>query len=415
MTTTQLSTRKPALRPPRLLSLLTVQATSGLPAAAGLLSIVVALLTGLLFDSSGLQSGWADPLNLALTAILYLAPVAVGSGAVEASALRRSGLLQLAGTSSVGRRKALLLVYAACVGWQWLAFLALTALSVLRSDTNGAFSGADLLLPASAMAMLAATSALGVVLGSRFTNHLLPPGLAIAVFLGLYAPTFANGRFATLSYFYPSTYYQPFLQPHIRLLSLQIISLLLLVLACVGAMFGKPRGQFVALLAGLAIVPVFLALGSTNPDPVQYRSAPDNPLCKTAEGLHLCVWPDSKESLDPGLAALVDVAAHARPFLEVPIEYQQPGLKLDAATIQLPGNPRSSQELALVAVRAVIPPLACSGPEATDAYFDLSDWLSARLSPGAGYSEHIEEAVRLPASQQKSWVTERVAALHTCR
>ncbi|GAB3993406.1 hypothetical protein [Nocardioides marmoraquaticus] len=68
----------------------------------GWVSCVSAFALATTPDTSSLLPGLADPLNLALTSVVYLAPLAAGGAALNAASLRNGGMTLVASSSQRG-------------------------------------------------------------------------------------------------------------------------------------------------------------------------------------------------------------------------------------------------------------------------------------------------------------------------
>ncbi len=251
-------------------ALLAVHASSGVPFMAGLFSAAVALAVGVLFDAS-IGGLWADALNLPLTAAGYLVPIAAGSAATAAGALARTGVLALAATAPDGRRRAVLLSWCAVVLWQVVSLGVLLVIAPVRLSAAGSLSAPMVLLPASALVLLLAATAVGTVIGTRWPSPVVAPILALAVFVPLYAFIYADGRAAAFAVIFPGTFYQPWFEPHVELVTAQIGLVGSVLLGAGAALLRGRRGAVVGAGAAVCACVALTALLTIEPNPVQLR------------------------------------------------------------------------------------------------------------------------------------------------
>lgn len=406
-----------AVRAPRAwISQIKVHAFTGVPLIAGGLSVAVALLSGLLLDMSSLKRGWADPFNVALVGLIYLAPVAAGAAAAEGRALAQSGLLGTAVNTTSGRRRALMLSWLSVALWQLTAFAGLSLLAILRVGVRGLPSLAVLLLPVSAVTILLAVTTLGTLLGFVVPRRGTAPTMALSIFGLLFALSFATGDLAAFSVVYPSTFYQPWLEPHAALVAGQVALLGSVLLGALAGLLGgrvaRPAGSGAAVLALLATV----ALLRTDPDPVQIRADPGEQACAERNQVMLCVWPESRDALTPGLLSLTQYVEAAGPFLDVPHRYRQPGLRpSSAATVLLPAETQSPAEANLYTSLAVLAAYDCQEGPGARAAADLYTWMVARVDrTGADTTSPGYRVATQEMAQQQMWVDQQLAAISAC-
>lgn len=395
---------------------LKVSAFTGVPLIAGGLSVTVALLTSLLLDMSSLKRGWADPLNVALVGLIYLAPVAAGAAAAQGHALARAGLLGAVVNSTAGRRRALLLAWVSVAFWQLTAFAALALIAAVRVGTQGFPSRAVLLLPLSATTILLSVTALGTLLGFSVPRRATAPTAALTVFALLFTLSFSSGRSAAFSVVYPSTFYQPWLEPHAALVAGQVILVATMLLGALAGLSGGRLARPTALGAAVLALLATVALLHTDPDPVQVRTDPGTRACATQNDVTLCVWPESRKALAPGLQSLSQYVEAARPFLPVSLQYRQPGLRPSSATtVLLPSETRSPSEANLYTSLAVLSPYDCREGPGAQAAADLYTWMVARVDrTGADTTSPGYRVAAQPAFQQQVWVDQQLTSIRAC-
>lgn len=256
-------------------------------------------------STDGLLPGWADPLNLVLTACLYLGPLAAGAAALQVSLQHASGMLELAGTTPRGKVSAIRVGWLAIAGWQLLALLVLCALILVRSDLSGGFSPAMLLLPLQAALLVSACTAAGVVVARLWPHHLAAPAVAVALFAVLYLNSDPSDG---LRFIYPEISYQIYFEPNPGLLSSTALGLAFAtVVAWTGVAMRWSRLRalgFVvagALLAGSAVTRIH----TDGRRPVAIRRPPHSATCHRKDDVRLCTWPSSPtDSIPENLARL---------------------------------------------------------------------------------------------------------------
>lgn len=391
---------------------LAAQLRSGVPATAGAVSVAVCVAIALLAELRFLP-GLADPLNFNLTTLAYLGPIACGAAALHARSLVNRGVCLIASSTPAGWQGAITLGWLAILCWQLAALLLGLALTLLQSDLSGPKTAPMLLLPMLASSALIPLTLLGTVVGRKFPFRGTAPILAVVVFVLIYALSFMTNRAAVLSVIYPAVYYQIFLEPNVALLIGQVVAIGGLSLLMMAQLSRHTFPIAVVALVGLALGGVRLA--TVDPKPVQVRDPPKVVACANKHGIELCVWPEQRASLDPGLYALSRVGDAANGFIPIHRRYSQPGLgKTSSSTYLVPESDAESEEFLFLAVRAAAPALACSSPKAEDSWFAIVSWLEARASGMTDAPPEIMAVTRLPESQQRSWLQERIQSITAC-
>ena len=378
-------------------------------------SCALALGLGLTLDTSALLPGVADPFNLSLTAVAYLAPLAAGGSAMATSALTASGLLVVAGSAPRGRIGALAVAHLASLAWHLLAFVVLTVSLCLRSDLTGAVTGTMFLLPLTAVSTVAVAGAVGALCGLRVPSLLAPPAAAVLVFAWIFVGSYLPQPARAVAPIFPEVYYQVFLEPNGALLT----SLVAFGAAfCLGVLTLLYEGRRVVVAVGglgvllLAVV----AFPRSDTSPVELRSAPRQPACVESDATTLCGWPESAGRLPSALDALVRVRDAASPVLATSDTYREPGLPGRLGTLfQIPLMAGDDAEF--FAALAVTPGNSCQPLDspAAIAAGELNGWVQARVDPDAISDPEIRAVVESPQDQQRAWVESRVAMTEACR
>lgn len=378
-------------------------------------SCVLALGLGLTLDTSALLPGFADPLNLSLTAIAYMAPLAAGGSAMATSAIAQSGFLVVAGSSPRGRIGALAVANLASLTWHLLAYAVLVVVLCVRSDLSGAATATMVLLPLTAATTVAVAASVGALCGLRIPSLLAPPAAATLVFAWIFIGSYLPPPARAASPIFPEVYYQVFLEPNGALLA----SLVLFGVAfCIGALAVVVETRRVAASTsaiGVLVLAVVVFPGS-DPSAVELRAAPNKPDCVVSRGTTLCGWPESAARLRSALDALVRVRAAVSPVLSTPAMYREPGLPDRYGTLfQIPLI--AGDDPTFFAALAVTPGNGCQPLDSAAAVAagELNGWVQARVDSNAINDRQINAIVNSPDRAQRAWVESRVAATEACR
>lgn len=398
-------------------------AKTGIPRAFGVLQLLVGLLAAATTDVSGFLPGVADPFNVLLTAMIYLAPLAAATGAAHAGVFQRSGMGAVAAVTVGGTHAAAILNWAGAAVWSLITYLGMLTVVCLRAEVTGSTTPAMFTLVVLAVTLLLAMAAIGTAVATVRPHPLMAPTLAITSFVGLYVVSYATGPWAVLSPTSPGTTYQPYFEPRTALVLTQAAAL---AGAAVTAWAAVHRGlrRILHVASGTAMVlvaavglwhqapphPDLVAIGLGPDAPVQPRTPPEDPACGSRDGVTLCVWPESAEQLDHSLAALAPIQAAASPYLDVPGRYAQPGVGVPGETYHVPEAGMTDHTF--YAVPAALPD-GCMHRAALQATFDLRAWLSHRLGARVA-TPRIRKAAGLPREEQQAWVDHRLAKLSAC-
>lgn len=394
------------------------EAISGATLGTGLILCVTSLAIALLTDTSGLLPGWADPLNLSLTACLFLGPVAAGGAAVRSHLLATQGMMELAASTTRGRWGVRILTWLGFAAWSSLAYAAFVAVTLIGTDTSGPATPSMFLLPVQAVLFLLFVTGLGVAVGSIVGNPLVGPVLAVTLFVLLSYLDLSDGALGRLSLVYADTFYRYRFEPNAELLA-GIVCLLgagAIMLAVAGH---RNRRLRATILAG-AVVVVGLggaAVATAPAGDVRLRAGSFGE-CASAQDVELCVWSGPGVPVEASLRALERTVAVAGRFFPVPHHFYEPGLNPpsdDARPFDVPppGAPGSASHAAL---QAVIPQ-SCD-KRSVQAADDLTGLVAELLNPGSvdprGPWAAGIDAAHWRAKRQDQWVSARVEVLDTC-
>lgn len=405
----------PALDVRQFARVLMTDATSGAPMVTGLLACAAAIGLGFIVSTEGLLAGWADPLNLCLTATLYLAPIAAGSVAACVGAVVRSRITWLAASSPRGSRAPTIVTWLGALLWQCVALLVFGALTLVRADLDGPATWPMLLLPAQALLLVIACSAVGMATALRFPGPFTAPAVAGVAFVLFYVLALVEGPLSRFSPVYTAIYYQVYLEPNVALLAGLCVALLGVTLLAMTALVSSRRLLAVGLAVGALTFGLGGALAVAAPSsPVQNRSSNTPPVCDSREGVTLCVWPESRQQLRSSLDALVSVRSSVAPFLDVPATFVEPGVRAPRPGSRTYLVPRVTQsDFVARAVTAVVPSRDCDQPS-FQAVGELQAWALERAKPGSFDDPGVSEWATAPVQQQRAWVAERLAIISEC-
>jgi len=399
----------------RLAGVILTDATTGTPLVTGLLACGVALGLGLLTDTGGMLAGWADPMNLTLTAAAFLAPVAAGSANAHATSLVLSGSGDLAATSPRGRSAAYLVSVVSVAAWQVAAYALLAAVVMVRSDSAGAHSPAMLLLGGSALTLILACTGIGAALSIVVPSRVTAPATTLLIFLWVYLFSYAGGPARLLSPIYPEIFYQVYLEPRVRVVGAQILAMAAL-LAGAAAVLAWRRTRVV-----LVVVSVLLVAGATvtglgaGTQATQFRHPPTDPPCRSSHGVRLCVWPESRNRLTEGLQALVSVRGRARRFIELPTDYHEPGLRSGPDSVEYLLPPPGQETFLFDAVLAATPVPACDSSKSLRAVDRIQSWLMSLMSDDATVGDREVRRIRqAPLQEQRAWLADNLRNTRAC-
>ncbi|MEP7026697.1 MAG: hypothetical protein ABJB47_23405, partial [Actinomycetota bacterium] len=205
-----------------------------------------------------------------------------------------------------------------------------------------------------------------------------------------WAPAAGHGWARPLAPVDPDQAYRPFLQPHVRLVWIQVAVLVAIAVLALSVLAGRGRRRGLAGLAGAALLAgAVIALSGTDPAPTEIRAAPADPACATGT-MSVCLWPENADLL-PAARALATAPAAFAPYLPVPVRFSEPGIDRRATAgpgiFVPPPDPGDRLAFQAAALTAIMPP-PCPA-ELADArvamsYGDLVTWAEARVGGQAG-------------------------------
>ena len=356
-------------------------------------------------DTRTFSAGWADPMNLTLTASLYLTPITVASAATTTVLLHRSGVADLARSTSRGVGRAMLLTVTATWLWSLVSLLAFGVAALLgNSSLSPGPSVPIMLLPLQAILLITAGASIGLTVGRLAPSAISPPTACGATFLLLYVLAISDSRFSPV---YPSIFYQIYLEPNTSLLAPILVTLASIAAATATAALTPNR----LLIAALFSV-VLMSLGwwsVVDAKPVQVRTLQSPAACAHEDTVRLCVWPQSRDRLEPSLKALLAIREAAGNVLVTPSDYAEVGVQHSTAAGAY-AVPRQGQAGYIdAAVTAVLPSPACDNPKNLDALFELQGWLLERLDPGSVPAATTIAKADLPT--QQVWVSQHITSV----
>jgi hypothetical protein len=400
------------------------EVTSGAGVVIGLLLLAAGIAAGLTSTPPVTGPSWSGTFNLAQHGLLWLAPLCAGAVARQVQDYRRRGIGKLAASSPRGGAGGALPRVGAVLGWALLAYLVVLGLSVLRTTHHGAPGWPPLLLALLAAAFLVAAAAVGWAVATLTTVHAAAPLLAIALFATVDAGSYGENWAGRLVPLHRDSVYRPFLQPHVRLVWIQVLvfaAIAALALSVPMARQGARRWTGVS--AAIVLAGAIFTLMKTDPDPTEIRGAPADPAC-AGEAITVCLRPENADLLPGSTHALAAAAAALGPYLPVPHRFSEPGIDHRAA--QGPGiyvpPPRADDPLAFqaAAVAAIVPPPCPRQPGTavtTRAYEDLLIWADARVNGLAQVPpyelDRFNRILHQGVPQQQEWVRHHLSAACT--
>jgi hypothetical protein len=397
-----------------------VEMRSGAGLATGLLLIVAALVGGLAMVPPDTGPSWSNAFNLALTGLVFVAPLCAAAVGWLMQDYRLRGIGALAASSNRGPVGGGLPRVSGALVWALLAYLLMLLLFVARTSHRGLPSGAPLLLALLAASFLTACAAIGWVVGTLTVTRVAPPLLAGALFALVSVGSDGDGWPRSLVPVDPYATYRPFLQPHVRLVWAQV-GLLAAVTALALSVLAGRRGarKLTGLTGAVLLAGTVFALSRTDPDPTEIRGAPTNPACTSGAPVMVCLRPENADKLPGSERALATAAAALAPYLAVPSRFSEPGIDRRAAVgpgIYVP-PPRAGDRLAFqaAALAAILPPPCrprAGRPEM--AYGDLLTWAQARVDGPQALPPYalkrVERILGMDPDNQRSWVSHHLAA-----
>lgn len=386
--------------------------TTGLPLVSGVASLLYALGLSLVLPVSQMLPGWADTLNLVVTATLYVAPLGTGLAAFHALHLRRAQILDVASVAARGRSAPIVVALAAIVLWQWAALSAFLLVVSIRADTDGAFTWVMPLIVIPAYLLVLACACVGAAIGVHSRSYLAPPIGTLVVFVAIYAIALSSGPIHNFSPVLSEVFYQVFLEPDPRrigaisvlLLGLALAATLVATASSWGATARRPLAVSVVLAVLVAGVVLSAVFGD---EPVRLRQGGEN-VCASADGIDLCVWAESEQRLDPMVDALSEVRDAVAGAIPVPSSFHELGVEEPgtpgAVQVPMEGDP----DFLIPAILAVVPAAGCETLEAQTASDELVQWIRSAVDP-TNYppNDVVGPVLEAPVNEQQEWAQSR--------
>jgi hypothetical protein len=389
--------------------------------AAGLLSIAVALVAGLVPAPAATGPSWSAAFHQALTGLLGLAPLCAGVVAWQVQDYQRRGIAALAASSPRGAGGGALPRIAAALAWALLGYLVLLVTAIARTTHRGLPGWSPLLLVLLAAAFLVTSAALGWAVGAATTVRAAPPLLAVALFAAVYAGSYGEDWVGRLVPVDRVSVYRPFLQPHARLVWTQVVVLAAVAtLALSVPLAGGLARRWSTLPAALVLTGAVLVLSRTDPDPTEIRAAPPDPACAGGPVV-LCLRPENADLLPASTAALAAAATALAPYVPVPVMFGEPGIYARAdrgpgvfVPPPVAGDPLAFQAAALAAIVPPPCPRRTEDASATMAYGDVLVWADARIHGLADIPPYARarftRILDADVPRQRDWVHRHLAA-----
>jgi hypothetical protein len=409
---------------PTAVRLLLVEMTRGAGLVGGLLLLAAALVAGVGMVPPEAGPSWSTAFNLALTGQLYAAPLLAGAVTWLIQDHRRRGLGALAATSNRGRVAGALPRVGAACAWAGLAYLVLLVVFAARTAHRGLPSGATLLLALLAGCFLGTCAALGWAIGTLSRVRAAGPLLTVAVFALVCVGAGADGWARPLAPVDAVSTYRPFLQPHVRLIWVQVAVLLAITVLALSALAGR-RGsrQLTGLTGAVMLAGAVFTMSRTNPAPTEIRGAPAHPACTQGEPVTVCLRSEDADELAGSARALATASAALAPYLAVPSRFSEPGIDRRIASgpgIYVPPaqrhDPLAFQAAALTAIVPPPCPPRVGDAKAVISYADLLTWAEAVVSGERGVPSYalvrVMPVLAMDQEGQRSWVRHHLAA--TC-
>ncbi|HST64802.1 MAG TPA: hypothetical protein VLM05_06410 [Mycobacteriales bacterium] len=400
--------------------LVLAEMTAGAGLVLGMLLLAVAVAGGLAMVPPEAGPSWSNPFNLALTGLMVVGPLCAGGVAWLVRDYRVRGIGALAASTNRGTAGGALPRLAAACAWAGLAYLVLLGLFTARTAHRGAPAGAPLLLALLAAGFLAACAALGWATGTLSEARAAGPLLAGALFTLVRVGASGDGWARPLVPVNPDLVYRPFLQPHVRLVWIQVVVLAAITALGLSVLLGRGRRRRLTGLAGAVVLAAAVfALSRTDPAPTEIRGAPAHPVC-AGDPVPVCLRPENAELLPGSERALAAASAALAPYLAVPVRFSEPGIERRVASgpgIYVPpagpGDPLAFQAAALAAILPPpCPPPSRHGPAAMS-YGDLMTWAEARVNGRAGVPPYalgrVAPVLGMDLDRQRSWVRRHLA------
>lgn len=400
----------------RMIAVFVVDATSGVPLICGALLLLPAFGIGATAASRELLPGLADPLNLGLTACLFLAPAAAGVATAHMVWSVRSGAFAIADTAPRGSWRSWALASCSSLAWALTAYAVLLVLVLATTDLAGPRTLSMSLLALQGAALVTFGSIAGSSIGHVANTMWAPPISAIVFFCFLFVLEYSDGPIGRLSPTYAAVFYQVNLVPNGRLVagvSALLIGMCFLVLG-IERWRGAGRPAFaLGLVSGAFLICGSVSVANAPPGDVGFRSGGES-RCMEIGSVTLCVFAESEPKLASMTAALARAQEAAAPLFDAPRHFRQGNASSpdDRPTVvDIPPNIERGGELGR-AVGAIIPGQDCA--RYSQEHNQAMGLIFERLYPGSTGDTIMAAVARQSDGSQKKWLHARLAKLTTC-
>lgn len=357
------------------------RATSGWSLGVGAVLLLSAVVLGVSLGSLPDGADGANAANYALSTVMFLGPLVAGLTGTLTGQDARDKQHELASSTARGRFGGVLVNVLSGVLWGGAAHLGVLVAALTRG-TNFVMRPADASLVVAAWALLLACSVAGAWIGVwRSSPHagLWAAGICfVLVYGGGYLEEW-TARAATV---YPGTAFPIFMEPNAPMILGK--SLLVSTVAVLGlAAFTRPRRgrRAVSALVAIAAVSAGVVMIRGGPDLPAVPTATHDPVCSQQDSFTVCAWPQhagrSAQALE-ALGVLQSTIGHVYPL---PKTYREDGAGPAApgdvlmGSLPDPDHPGGTGELGARLALLTIPQGPCPDGAATQAKFDLTQWL----------------------------------------
>lgn len=396
---------------PRILRLVWVDATSGIPLVFGCMLLAIGVGLAAFRPAADFEPGLGDPLNYLLIMTMYVAAVAIGAAAAHTGSLRRKGLLALGSTTLRGRLALARVAALASLSWVLLVEIIALIIVLAKAGPGGAISDWFPFLAVLAVLQAAAASLVGSAVGASTSHPVVPPILALSLCAWLYLLSYAPGRLSALSTVNGTSYASLVIEPEHAV----VLGHLTLLLAALGgglaALSSRPVWRAVAAVLSISLaIAGATQLSRSTGQGAQYLPQP-TPICAQTAQVSLCVWPQYQSELTTALATLDTLAGALAPFTTHPRSFRQSGLEQPSDALEfssVSAEPTLQREAAAV---ALLPSARCASSEAASrAEIDLVRWALARVGHPDPWAEQPDYAAWSDA-KTRSWMQQQLAVL----
>jgi hypothetical protein len=415
----------PVSGPQRMARLLIVDMTTGVGLGAGIVVLGFSVVVGLTTSLSLPSPSWSNPFNLALMGLLYLAPLCAGVVTWMVQDYVRRAVAVLAVTSRGSTQVGVVPRVVAMSLWGLIGYLTMLLLFSVRTPRYGVPEGPALLLGVLAIVLLMACVVVGWSVGSLTLSRLAAPAVTLGLFGFMYTVSYLRGWPRRLAPIDPDTSYQPFLQPHVRLVLAQLVLLLGVAALASGGLARRPMNRLVAGAVGvLTLLGSIVWLSHTDPSATELRGAPKNPVCANAT-IHVCLRPEDAAQLRDASTTLDAAVSALEPYMSVPRRFSEPGMDINKNSgpgVFVPVTNPTPDDFLRAAIAAILPAPcpATATDDAQTAYRQLYIWAEIRAAGGTAPTMMdprdaiINTVLTEDTAHQRMWVQEHLKAARSC-